>query len=273
MIDLLVGLETCALRNRTAAAELTPLHSLRLQVVIAVRINTSADNPMILRSPQRRPAKCFRSSPLCLVRMQPAAVLAPKTGITQNHFKNMKEAEANWARRRRDIKAGKKDSMLTLLEKRGYINQIVGKREDLDRLMTEKRVGIYCGIDPTAPSLHVGHLLPLMVLFWTYIYCYRSCSLIGGATGRIGDPTDRMTRRDAVGSKATSNNGNNIKNLLKTIWSRAETAAAGYGYEREWAWRRQVVNNNEWLNKLSVMEFLHGVGQTARIGPMLGRDT
>lgn len=45
--------------------------------------------------------------------------------------------------------------------------------------MTEKRVGIYAGIDPTAPSMHVGHLLPLMVLYWMYIHGFHACSLVG----------------------------------------------------------------------------------------------
>ena len=68
--------------------------------------------------------------------------------------------------------------MLDMLEKRGYINQIVGSRDDLDKLLTEKRVGIYCGVDPTAPSMHIGHLLPLMVLYWFYIKGFHACSLV-----------------------------------------------------------------------------------------------
>jgi hypothetical protein len=69
--------------------------------------------------------------------------------------------------------------MLSMLEKRGFVHQVVGSRNDLERLMTEKRIGIYCGVDPTAPSLHVGHLLPLMVLYWSYIKGFHTCSLVG----------------------------------------------------------------------------------------------
>lgn len=68
--------------------------------------------------------------------------------------------------------------MLDMLEKRGYINQIVGPRDELDKLLTEKRVGIYCGVDPTASSMHIGHLLPLMVLYWFYIKGFHACSLV-----------------------------------------------------------------------------------------------
>ena len=75
--------------------------------------------------------------------------------------------------------------MLDMLEKRGYINQIVGSRDDLDKLLTEKRVGIYCGVDPTAPSMHIGHLLPLMVLYWFYIKGFHACSLVNRLTFTI----------------------------------------------------------------------------------------
>lgn len=51
-------------------------------------------------------------------------------------------------------------------------------RDDLDRLMIEKRIGAYVGIDPTAPSLHVGHLVPLMALFWMYINGLHAVSLV-----------------------------------------------------------------------------------------------
>lgn len=52
-------------------------------------------------------------------------------------------------------------------------------RDDLDQLMTEKRVGIYVGVDPTAASMHIGHLLPLMVVYWAYIKGFHACSLVG----------------------------------------------------------------------------------------------
>jgi len=51
-------------------------------------------------------------------------------------------------------------------------------RETLDWLLTEKRIGVYVGVDPTAPSLHVGHLLPLMALYWMYLHGYYTVSLV-----------------------------------------------------------------------------------------------
>ena len=55
---------------------------------------------------------------------------------------------------------------------------VTSGRSTLDWLLTEKRIGVYVGVDPTAPSLHVGHLLPLMALYWMYLHGYRTVSLV-----------------------------------------------------------------------------------------------
>lgn len=116
--------------------------------------------------------------PSCIRRIRLLGSPNQKRFITENYLRKTLEAKLQWARQATEIKAGRKKSMLDMLEKRGYINQIVGSRDDLDKLLTEKRVGIYCGVDPTAPSMHVGHLLPLMVLYWFYIKGFHACSLV-----------------------------------------------------------------------------------------------
>lgn len=196
-----------------------------------------------------------------------------KRFITQNHLKKTLEAKLEWARQATEIKTGKRDSMLTMLEKRGYVNQVVGDRDDLDRLMIEKRIGIYCGVDPTAASMHIGHLLPLMVLYWSYIHGLHACSLLGGATAQIGDPTDRTTDREAQHSSVRKTNMAKIHFQLKSMWAHVEMRAKYYGYEWEWAWKRELTNNNAWLNKLPALQLLKLAGKGARLGPMLGRDT
>lgn len=60
---------------------------------------------------------------------------------------------------------------------------------------------------------------------------------------------------------------------LKSLWAHVEHGARGYGYLWEWAWRREVTNNNAWLNKLPVIELLKLLGSGVRLGTMLGRDT
>lgn len=68
--------------------------------------------------------------------------------------------------------------MLSFLEERGYVHDIAGGRDALDTLMIDKRIGAYVGIDPTASSLHVGHLLPLMTLFWMYLNGFQTITLV-----------------------------------------------------------------------------------------------
>ncbi len=211
--------------------------------------------------------------PSCALRLRPFASATQKRLITQGYLKKTVEAELEWARKATEIKAGKKDSMLTMLEKRGFVNQVVGDRDDLDRLMTEKRIGIYCGVDPTAASMHVGHLLPLMVLYWSYIYGYHACSLLGGATAQIGDPTDRTTERETQDTAVRKTNITRIHYQLKSMWLHVENTTRKYGYEWEWAWKRELTNNNSWLNKLPALELLKLAGKGVRLGPMLGRDT
>lgn len=119
--------------------------------------------------------------------------LIPKRALHRVYLQKQKNAEKEWQERAKEIRAGKRQSMLDLLESRGYVSQIAGyiyylkshfqantdsTRNALNKLMTEKRIGAYVGIDPTAPSMHVGHLLPLMVLYWMYIHGYHVVSLV-----------------------------------------------------------------------------------------------
>jgi len=139
--------------------------------------------------------------------------------------------------------------------------------------MTANRIGAYVGIDPTASSLHVGHMLPLMALFWMYVHGYPTQSLIGGATSKIGDPTGRLTSREQMDKTVRTKNMVNMHYQLKKLWLNAEAYGRKFGYKYEWAWERGVVNNNTWMNKLPLMEVLQVLGPGMRMGAMLARDT
>ncbi|KAI9831129.1 MAG: hypothetical protein M1819_005217 [Sarea resinae] len=180
--------------------------------------------------------------------------------------------------------------MLTILEERGFVNSIAGERDALDQLLTNKRIGAYVGIDPTAPSLHVGHMLPFMALFWMYINGYHTVSLVsmlvhsygkeiaefhqlGGATAKVGDPTGRTTSRTLQPAAVQKANMVSMHYQLKKLWRNVEDYARKYGYVYEWAWHRELVNNNAWMGKLTMLEFLRLLGTGVRLGTMLGRDT
>ncbi|KAK5943204.1 tyrosyl-tRNA synthetase [Knufia obscura] len=193
--------------------------------------------------------------------------------ITHNHIRKIQIAEQEWKERKDAIAAGQAKSILDKLEERGLVNQVVGTREALNRALVESRVGVYCGVDPTAASLHVGHLVPFMALGWMYIHGYSSTFLLGGFTASIGDPTDRLQAREEKSKKERKENALTMFEQLKRLSNNIEKYADRKGYHREWAWRRSVKNNTEWWQKVTVGEFLKRLGKYVRIGPMLGRDS
>jgi tyrosyl-tRNA synthetase len=140
-------------------------------------------------------------------------------------------------------------------------------------MMTQKRLGAYVGIDPTAASLHVGHLIPLMALFWMYLHGYHTVSLLGGATSKIGDPTDRLTTRQKEHRSIQAANMARMHFQLKKLWQNVEAYGHRHGYKKDWAWHRELVNNNAWWNKLPMLEVLQVMGPGLRLGSMLARDT
>ncbi len=146
-------------------------------------------------------------------------------------------------------------------------------RDHLDESMRDKRLGVYTGIDPTAPSLHIGHMVPLMTLFWMYLNGYHAVSLLRGATSKIGDPTDRLKSREKTHSSVKTENMTRIHYQLKRLWVNVEAYGKKYGYERDWAWHRELENNSAWWNKLPMLEVLQTLGPGMRIGSMLARDT
>ena len=146
-------------------------------------------------------------------------------------------------------------------------------RRQLDKSLTDKRIGAYVGFDPTASSLHIGHMLPLMSLFWMYVHGYQAVTLLGGATAKIGDPSDRLKTREKVHSSTRAENLVKMHYQLKRMWINVEAYGRKYGYQWEWAWKRGLLNNTHWWNKLPFIEVLQTLGPGMRIGTMLGRDT
>ncbi|KAK6430913.1 tyrosyl-tRNA synthetase [Oleoguttula sp. CCFEE 5521] len=163
--------------------------------------------------------------------------------------------------------------VLELLEARGYIKDIAGDRNVLSNLLRKKQVGVYAGVDPTAPSLHLGHLLPLMVLFWFYLHGHHAVSLVGGATARVGDPSGRLKSRERTASSIHASNAQSLHVEVEKLWQNATAAGQKHGYECKTDWRRQLLDNADWLGKVDIVSFLQLLGSGMRIGTMLGRDT
>lgn len=146
-------------------------------------------------------------------------------------------------------------------------------RNALDRLLQTRKVGFYAGIDPTAPSLHLGHLLPLMVLFWLYHHGHNVVSLIGGATARVGDPSGRLTSRGKTAESVHETNFKTMFAQLGGIWDNVIQYGQRHGYQPEARGTRALLDNASWLDTLNILDFLKLMGNGMRLGTMLGRDT
>ncbi|POR31650.1 Tyrosine--tRNA ligase [Tolypocladium paradoxum] len=128
--------------------------------------------------------------------------------------------------------------------------------------MRIKRIGAYVGVDPTADSLHIGHLLPFMPLFWMWFHGYPAVTLLGGATARIGDPTGRLQSREHLSNADISKNITKLHYQLSRLWRNVITLRDKYGYEKDWAAKRHLLNNNMWLQGLVKRKMTEGDGMS-----------
>ena len=141
---------------------------------------------------------------------------------------------------------------------RGLINQST----DLDNLReaTETPITLYCGFDPTGPSLHAGHLVPLLMLRRFQEAGHTPIVLAGGATGMIGDPRD-------VGERSM-NSADTVK-----VWAGRISGQLQRFVHFDGDNAAKLVNNNDWIKDLGVIEFLRDVGKHFSLSTMLGRET
>lgn len=144
------------------------------------------------------------------------------------------------------------------LEWRGLINQ----HTDLEALREETRkpITLYCGFDPTGPSLHAGHLVPLLMLRRFQLAGHRPIVLAGGATGKIGDPRD-------VGER-TMNSDDTVADWAERIGDQLSKFVDFDGENGA-----LLLNNNDWIKDWKVIEFLRDVGKHFSLSTMLSRDT
>jgi tyrosyl-tRNA synthetase len=154
-----------------------------------------------------------------------------------------------------------KSDFLRVLASRGFIHQ-VSEPEALDALAASSRITAYVGFDCTAPSLHVGNLLSIMMLYWLQRTGHRPIALMGGGTTRVGDPSGKDESRRLLSDAAINQNLERIK----AVFSRF--LAFGEGPEHA-----VMANNADWLNTLNYIDFLRDVGQHFSVNRMLSFDS
>ncbi len=146
------------------------------------------------------------------------------------------------------------------LEWRGMIHTIMpGAKEQLEKEMTTA----YLGIDPTADSLHIGHLVGVMILKHFQECGHRPLALIGGATGMIGDPSGKSAERNLLDEPTLRHNQEAIKAQLSKLIdfdSSAPNAA-------------KMVNNYDWMKEFSFLEFIRDIGKCITVNYMMAKDS
>lgn len=126
---------------------------------------------------------------------------------------------------------------------------------------------IYCGFDPTADSLHVGHLLALLGLFHFQRAGHNVIALVGGATARLGDPSGRTKEREALGAERVRSNARALRQGLEAMGANHQQLFAD---GRPWG-SFTVLDNSAWYQKQHLVDFLSAVGGHFRMGTLLSR--
>ncbi|HCL67150.1 MAG TPA: tyrosine--tRNA ligase [Rhizobium sp.] len=154
-----------------------------------------------------------------------------------------------------------KSDFLHTMQERGFIHQI-SDESGLDDLLCKETVTAYIGFDPTAPSLHAGSLIQIMMLHWFQATGHRPISLMGGGTGMVGDPSFKDEARQLMTVDTIENNIASIKEVFSNYLTYGDGAKDAL-----------MINNAEWLRSLNYLEFLRDVGRHFSVNRMLSFDS
>ena len=155
-----------------------------------------------------------------------------------------------------------KSDFLHVLASRGFIHQ-VSEPEALDALAKSSRITGYIGFDCTAPSLHVGSLLPIMMLHWMQQTGHRPIALMGGGTTRVGDPSGKDESRKILTDEIINENLKSIRDIFSKFLTFGDGKNDG----------AIMANNADWLNSLNYIDFLRDVGRHFSVNRMLSFDS
>jgi tyrosyl-tRNA synthetase len=154
-----------------------------------------------------------------------------------------------------------KSDFLNVLASRGFIHQI-SEPEALDARALNSTITAYIGFDCTAPSLHVGSLLPIMMLYWMQQTGHRPIALMGGGTTRVGDPSGKDESRRILTDEIIDQNLKGIRAVFSKFLKFGEGPNDAL-----------MANNADWLNTLNYIDFLRDVGRHFSVNRMLSFDS
>jgi len=144
--------------------------------------------------------------------------------------------------------------IIDFLDKRGCVSNITD--DELRRHAAISPLKVYVGFDPTADSLHLGNLVGIIILDWFQRFGHTPVVVLGGATGRIGDPSGKNAERPLFSDEVIERNMEGLRRQFKFYLEDPI-----------------ILNNDEWMGGCQLIDFLRNVGKYFRIGPMLGKDS
>ncbi len=156
-----------------------------------------------------------------------------------------------------------KSDFLREMDARGFINQC-SDFDGLDKLFSEKSSTMYLGCDPTADSLHVGHLVPVMMMRWAQKYGHTPILLVGGATGHIGDP-DKNVERPMLSTETIAKNCLGLKKSYSKFLQFNDTKSQAKN-------PAIMVDNYDWFKNVNYLEFLRDVGSVVSVNKLIALD-
>ena len=151
-------------------------------------------------------------------------------------------------------------SIIQDLQSRGLIAQTTDA-EALDALLNEQKIALYCGFDPTADSLHIGHLLPVLALRRFQLAGHTPVALVGGATGMIGDPSFKAAERSLNTLETVQQWVQSIRGQLEPFLSFEGANAA------------IMANNYDWFGGMGCLDFLRDIGKHFSVNAMLAKES
>ncbi|MFW7369069.1 tyrosine--tRNA ligase [Vagococcus fluvialis] len=133
--------------------------------------------------------------------------------------------------------------------------------EGLRQYVENNKISLYCGVDPTGDSMHIGHLIPFMMLKRFQNFGHHPHILIGGATGTIGDPSGRTSERQLQTMEQVQHNVDCLTNQMKKLF-----------FDEDNEQQLTMVNNYDWTHELTLLDFLRDYGKNFNINTMLAKD-
>ncbi|MBO0344572.1 tyrosine--tRNA ligase [Roseibium sp. CAU 1637] len=154
-----------------------------------------------------------------------------------------------------------KSEFLKVLQERGFLHQL-SDAKGLDELLNKETVTAYIGFDCTAPSLHAGSLVTIMMLYWFQQSGHRPIALMGSGTTRVGDPTGKDESRKVLSDEVIEENKAGIRKIFEKLLTFGDGPTDAV-----------MLDNADWLLKLNYMDFLRDIGRHFSVNQMVQRDS